>query len=251
MFSKKVLTAINCALIMLLIAIILVGCDTTSKPIITLDKRNGEPLEQVEVSYIGEATYQSGAMLFPNPTREGWFFNGWFLDEQCTQSAYDYPVKQDTIFYAGWVDSITVPFYHPTWLIKDYSELFTATTKVEPYEMSPYGLPQLKITLNVTPKGDFTGINSTDRFELQITHYWLSDEKFMGEYVSNDVVASVCMRNVWLEKDKDYTLLNEVIIMEYNNENLEYPITSFTLSNPRTKTVINYIFDEPTLQYKH
>lgn len=249
MFAKKICAGINCALSVLLIAITFVGCGV-SKPVITLDKRNGEPLERVTAPHSGAQTYKAGTMLFPNPTRDGWFFNGWFLDEQCTSSAYGVPIKKDTTFYADWVDSITVPPDAMPWPIEDYSELFTVSSTVEPYGTAN-GLPQLKLTLSVTPTGDFTGENSTDRFELQVTHYWLSDEKFLDEYVSDEIVALFGVRDVWLEKDKGYSLHDEVFIMDYNNNYLEYPIYSDTFSNPHTKTVINYIFGNPTLQYKH
>lgn len=248
MFSKK-FKQIGCILSAIIIATVFVGC-SNSKPIITLDKRNGEPLERIEVPYVGAETYKSGSMLFPNPIRKGWFFNGWFLDEQCTQSAYGVHIKSDTTFYADWVDSITVPFYTPTWLIsEDYSELFTVSSTVEPYAPA-YGLPRYKLTLSVTPTGDFTGENSTDRIEIQVTHYWLSDEKFLDEYVSEEIEAYVAVR-VWLQKDKGYALHNEVIIESYNNNSFEYPIYPSTFLNRHTKTAINYIFSEPTLQYKH
>ena len=232
-----------------LVAVAFAGCGIR-KPVITLDKRNGEPLERVEAPYRGAQTYRSGTMLFPNPTRKGWFFDGWFLDEACTQSAYDVPVNRDVTFYAGWTDRVTVPYDMPTWRFKDYGDLFTVTTKAEPYTPL-YGIPRLKLTLSVTPKGDYTGRESTDRIELQITHYWLSDEKFLDEYVSEEVVAYVGVRDVWLEKEKGYALKDEVILVDYNNEHLEHPIYSYTFANPHVKSEINYIFYEPTLQFNH
>ncbi len=248
MFVKKMRPILCCALAVLFAAAIFTGCG--SNPVITLEKRNGEPAERIELPYSGAATYKSGSMLFPDPTRENRFFNGWFLDEKCTQSAYGVPIKKDTTFYADWVDSIIVPANVPTWQIKDYSELFTVSTSAEPYEEVD-GLPQLKLTISVTPTGDFTGANSTDRFELQITHYWLSDEKFLDEYVSEEVVASIYTRDVWLEKGNGYSLQNESFIISYNNNYLDRPIYPSTFENLHTKTVINRIFEEPTLQYKY
>lgn len=36
------------------------------------------------------------------PTKEGYTFTGWYLDEACTQPYEGTPVTEDTVFYAGW-----------------------------------------------------------------------------------------------------------------------------------------------------
>ena len=220
----------------------LAGCGNTLR-VITLDKRNGEALEKIEAPHIGARTYKSGAKLFPNPTRKDWFFDGWYLDEACTQTAYDVPVEKDVTFYAGWTDSITVPQTTPAWLIVDYTELFTITATAAPYGSDG----EVKLTVTVTPTGDFTGEKSADEIEMQISYDWLSDEQFMGEYVSDEVVSYACTR-LTLKKENGFAVQNEVFIVDkYNCNNVH----SYTFNNPRTRIKIHYIFYEPTLQYNH
>lgn len=219
----------------------LAGCGNRL-PVITLDKRNGEALEKIEAPHIGASTCRSGAKLFPNPTRKDWFFDGWYLDEACTQTAYDVPVKKNVTFYAGWTDTITVPQTTPAWLIVDYTELFTVTATA-----APYGDDEVKLTVTVTPTGDFTGEKSADEIEMQISYDWLSDEKFMGEYVSDEVVSYACTR-LTLQKKNGFAVQNKVFIVDkYNCNNVH----SYTFGNPRNKIKIHYIFYEPTLQYNH
>jgi len=243
----KILLFTAGAVVMTLTAILFGGCN--KKPIVTFEKNNGEAPEQIEVVR-GDWTDKTGNMLISNPIREGYFFNGWFLDEQCTKSAYGVHINENLTFYADWTDTYIIPDYMPVWLFNGYEDLFAVTTKAEPYNLTA-GVSQLKLTLSVTPKGDFTGKLTTDRFELQITHKWLSDEMFMGEYVSDEVVAYVCLRDVWLDREHGYKLKDEVFIVDYNNELLEYPIYEYTYANNHTKTELNHIFEQPTLQYKH
>lgn len=45
------------------------------------------------------------------PTREGYTFTGWYLDEDCTQPYSGTTIEEDTVLYAGWqINTYTVTF---------------------------------------------------------------------------------------------------------------------------------------------
>lgn len=248
MLRKKLYAIAICLISAISLSSLFVGCGRN--PAVTLDKRNGEPTAEVQLPHRNEY-YYDGDYMFPAPSRSGWFFDRWYLDENCTEIVPDgYNITRDTTFYAGWVDSITVPGYVPDRLIKSYDDLFSLDVTAEPYGYM-YGLPLIKFTVNVTPKGDFTGENSADRIELQIGYSWLSDEKFLDEYVSDEVLSYIDFRDVWLEKENGYALKNKVFIKDYNPEHWDFPIYDYTFANERTEAKIEYVFGEPTLQYKH
>lgn len=49
--------------------------------------------------------------LPPAPTKEGYTFKGWFLDEACTQRYTGTTITSDTVLYAGWeINNYTVTF---------------------------------------------------------------------------------------------------------------------------------------------
>lgn len=79
-----------------------------------------------------------------------------------------------------------------------------------------------------------------------IRYEWLSDEKFMGEYVSDEVVAHA---TIWVTvtKDNNYSVVDYTeLVSEHNTGGID----SFTFSNPRTRAVIFSISDG-VLQYNH
>ena len=214
--------------------------DGTEEPVkhtVTLDFQNGSPTKTVDAPF---GNYIYNANDFEKPAREGYFFDGWYLDAACTQSAYQTQVKENITIYAGWTDTTVVPMNQTANSIP-YEELFDISIRAVPG--SWYNTANLYVT--VTPKGDFTGENSTDRFEIQVTHYWLSNEQFMGEY-TDDVAASLSAREIWLEKSNNYTVI-DFEVEEGGNDIHDYLFTEYT----RTAAKINYIFGDPTLQFNH
>lgn len=74
----------------------------------------------------------------------------------------------------------------------------------------------MSVTASVTAKSDFTGAESADSFQLVIRYEWLSDEQFMGEYVSDDAVAHA---TIWVTvtKDNNYSVVDYTeLVPEYN-----------------------------------
>lgn len=253
MLRKSISAAVICLLAAGLLSSV-AGCteNENKNPVITLIKRNGEPDEKIQIS-VSQTTFKLSNHSIEYPKREGWFFDGWYLDEDCTQSADGATIDKDVTFYAGWTDSILVnqyTKYETPWKISGYDDLFSLSVKVEPYENDEFGYPQMKFTVNVTPKGDFTGDEASDRFEMQIGYIWMSDEKVLGEYVSDEVVGLAQLRGIWLEKNKGFALHDEVYIQSYDNNNMTYPIYNYTFANEHTKSRIDYVFDA-MLQYKH
>jgi len=221
------------------------ACNTNRMPVITLDKQNGEALEYFTVPYKNVATYESGAKLFPNPEREGWFFDGWYLDKECTQTAYGVYVTEDVVFYAGWTDTLTLTCSTDAWNIT-FDKLFEVNASAKLHEQ--YGeVIYPAITVSVNALGDFTGEKSTDSIEVGIRYEWLSDEMFMGEYVSDEVVAWAFVRAT-LEKENNYSITDNEI--EVTNGNMS-GITQSTFSNQHCRAYIQFIFGEPTIQYNH
>ena len=167
----------------------LVGCGDNppalSQPVVTLDLRDGSAPQQITVSH---GDYISKTSPFKTPKREGWFFDSWYLDEACTESAIGTHITEDMHVYAGWTDSTVVPM-NPDANSIPYDELFDISIRAIPTGMQDTA----KLYITVTPKGDFTGENSTDRFEIQVSYKWLSNEQFMGEY-TNEVVAHASAR---------------------------------------------------------
>ena len=218
----------------------LAACDDDKepkKPMITLDFQNGAPTKTVDPPF---GNYIYGAKDFEKPTREGWFFTGWYLDAACTKSAYETQVKESMTIYAGWTDSTVVPMNQTATSIP-YEELFDISIRAVPGGWQNTA----KLYITVTPKGDFTGENSTDRFEIQVTHQWLSNEQFLGEY-TDEVTAYACAREIYLEKSNNYTL-TDYEIMTGGTTIPDYVFTE----NKRTAAKIDYIYGNPTLQYNH
>jgi len=69
-------------------------------PIVTLDYMDGEPSGTIKVPY--KVGY-GGTVTVPDPTRDGYMFNGWYYDIGCTQ-AYDptADITSDMTLYASW-----------------------------------------------------------------------------------------------------------------------------------------------------
>lgn len=104
----------------------------------------------------------------------------------------------------------------------------------------------MSVTASVTAKSDFTGAESADSFQLVIRYEWLSDEQFMGEYVSDEVVAHA---TIWVTvtKDNNYSVTDYTeLVPEHNTHGID----SFTFWNKRTRAVITHISDG-VLQYNH
>lgn len=217
----------------------LAACDDKEpeKPMITLDFQNGSPTKTVDPPF---GNYIYGPKDFEKPTREDWFFNGWYLDAACTKSAYETQVKESMTIYAGWTDSTVVPMNQTANSIP-YEELFDISIRA----VSTGNPNSAKLYVTVTPKGDFTGENSTDRFEIQVTHQWLSNEQFLGEY-TNEVTAYACAREIYLEKSNNYTLTDYVVY----TSGTQVPDYVY-VENERTVAKIDYIYGGPTLQFNH
>lgn len=232
---KKFATLCAVGLLAATLVFAFTGCDTNTpgKPVVTLDLQDGSAPKQVEPPF---GNYISGKDSFEAPTRDDWFFNGWFLDKACTVSAHDTRVTEDITVYAGWTDTITVAMNQTADSVP-YTELFDISITASAASS------HTNLFVTVTPKKDFTGANSTEKFEIQVSLRWLSDEQFMGEYVSDEVVAHASAREIYLEKSNGYTLTNFKTAAE--------PVPAYVFNNQRTVAVINYVFDEPTLQCKH
>lgn len=233
----KIFSGISAATCM---TVALAACDDDAGPekyTVTLDFRNGSPTKTVDAPF---GNYIFGPKDFEKPAREGWFFNGWYLDAACTKSAYATSVKENITIYASWTDT-TVVLMNQNANSVPYEDLFDISVRA--VKGSYQNTAKLFIT--VTPKGDFTGENSTDRFEIQVTHQWLSNEQFLGEY-TNEVAAYACAREIYLEKSNNYTLTNYEV--EAGGTTIpDYVFTEYE----RTFAKIDYIFGDPALQYNH
>ena len=210
---------------------------STQQPVVTLDLRDGSAPQQISVAH-GDLVMKNSP--FKIPKREGWFFDSWYLDENCTQSAINARILEDTKIYAGWTDTTVVPMNQTAFSVP-YEDLFDISIRAVPGGWENTA----KLYITVTPKGDFTGKNSTDRFEIQVTHNWLSNEQFLGEY-TNEVTAYACAREIYLEKSNNYTLTD----YEVTTGGTTIPDYVFN-ENRRTSAKIDYIYGDPTLQYNH
>lgn len=158
----------------------------------------------------------------------------------CTQSAHGLVIDKDVTYYAGWSDKVTLTHEYELWNAP-FTDLFEVTASASPRD---YG--SVSVTASVTAKSDFTGAESADSFQLVIRYEWLSDEQFMGEYVSDDVVAHA---TIWVTvtKDNNYSITDYTeLVSEHNTDGID----SFTFWNKRTRAVIFSISDG-VLQYNH
>lgn len=241
MKNIRAVTALCIALLMLMLTF--VGCDNDKYPVVTLDKQNGEPNEEVQLIHKVQYIFSNE---FPIPSREGWFFNGWFLDKECTQPVYMHKTSNDITIYADWTDSVTFTNGQECWNA-NFSDLFTASGTAVPY--GDYG--EIELTLTVTANGDFTGDKSTDEVKVWVRFEWLSSEQFLGEYVSDEVEASAAAV-ISLNKSNNYSVSDLKVIADKNNC---VGINEFTLNwNKRVRVRIRQIFSDTTdttLQYRH
>ena len=231
------ITALTLICVLTLCCFVLIGCDRN--PVVTLDKRNGEPIETVQMQS-KNYYWHYGAADFPAPSRAGYFFTGWFTDSACTQSAHGLVIDKDVTLYAGWSDKVKLTTDYELWNAP-FTDLFEVTASASPRD---YG--SVSVTASVTAKSDFTGAESADSFQLVIRYEWLSDEKFLGEYVSDDVVAHA---TIWVTvtKENNYSVVDYTeLVLEHNTGGID----SFTFSNHRTRAVITHISDG-ILQYNH
>ena len=201
---KKFATLCAVGLLAATLAFAFTGCDTNTpgKTVVTLDLQDGSAPKQVEPPF---GNYISGKDSFEAPTRDDWFFNGWFLDKACTVSAHDTRVTEDITVYAGWTDTITVAMNQTADSVP-YTELFDISITASAASS------HTNLFVTVTPKMDFTGAHDS-------------------------------AREIYLEKSNGYTLTNFKTAAE--------PVPAYVFDNQRTVAVINYVFDEPTLQCKH
>ena len=231
------ITALTLICVLTLCCFVLIGCDRN--PVVTLDKRNGEPIETVQMQS-KNYYWHYGAADFPAPSRAGYFFTGWFTDPDCTQSAHGLVIDKDVTLYAGWSDKVKLTTDYELWNAP-FTDLFEVTASAAPQD---YG--SVSVTASVTAKSDFTGAESADSFQLVVRYEWLSDEKFMGEYVSDEVVAYA---TIWVTvtKDDNYSVADYTELVSEDNT---YGIDSFTFWNTRTRAVVWKISDG-VLQYNH
>lgn len=99
-----------------------------------------------------DMTVANGSYLdYPaeKPTREGYYFTGWYLDPACTQEAYfgKVPVTSDTILYAGWAVQ-----RYDIWLDPDYI-MYWSTASLA-------GLPAPGELVNVSVEDSFSNITA-------------------------------------------------------------------------------------------
>lgn len=209
------------------------GNKTPKDPIytITLDLQNGSEPEQMKI-WEGNTINQN--FPFKTPKREGWFFDSWYFDAACTQSAIGWSISEDRTVYAGWTDKAVVP-ETPTALFP-CTDLFEVSV-----EVTPLTSDTVSIAYSVTPKGDFSGAESTESFGMSVSYLWLSTEQFMGEYVSDDIVAMTSVSDINLKKSENYSVT--AVSVEHVNGAVDF-------TSERTKMEIR-IFGSPTLQYNH
>lgn len=86
-----VITLASCCLVF-------AGCGNKN-PTVTLDKRNGEPIDTIQMQS-QHCYWQYGAADFPAPSRSGYFFAGWFTDFACIRSVHGMTIDKDVAFYA-------------------------------------------------------------------------------------------------------------------------------------------------------
>ena len=76
--------------------------------------RNGNTKELISSACIKEDYYRVKKNVLPlpePPTKEGYTFTGWFLDEDCTIPYEGTTITEDTVLYAGWkINTYTVTF---------------------------------------------------------------------------------------------------------------------------------------------
>lgn len=118
-----------------------------------MDKQNGEPRETVQLSYKPYFWRNYGDHKISMPTREGYFFNGWYFDPECTQTACKTYIEKDAVLYACWTDTIVFSYEGYEFWDVHFDDLFEVTTSAASYD--DYG--RVALTVTVTPKGDFTG----------------------------------------------------------------------------------------------
>lgn len=235
------------ALFISLLMLTFVGCDNNEYPIVTLDKQNGEPNEQVQLTQKTDIAYNNGINLFSNPSRQGWFFNGWFLDKECTQSVSQYKIEKDVTFYAGWTDCVSFAGSYEPWNVS-YDDLFTLSGTAMLVER-PYvaNFMEVELTLTITATGDFTGDKSTDKLSVWVAYEWLNDEQFLGEYVSDEVIARASTL-ITLEKSNNFSVSDYKVI---EGNGTVSGVTPSTFNIARTRVRISRINGDQMLQYRH
>ncbi|MDR2201743.1 MAG: InlB B-repeat-containing protein [Clostridiales bacterium] len=157
-----------------------------------------------------KGTFYKGLGSIDDPKKDDWFFNGWYLDKECTKKVVEktgeeYKPTENTSFYAGWSDHTEIPsntgdgYPHPL-----VGEIFYADLSFSWVGASPTNI--VRFSGSITAKGNFTGDLSSDRIRLQINYTWYSGESFLGELLDPDKIVASVSTTEYLEKSKNFSI---------------------------------------------
>lgn len=252
---KKFINIICCMLLAVCMTLTLSACGGNNPDsdlvTITLNEMNGKPTQTVRVH---KGVTIPGGSAFSNwPTRYEWFFDAWYLDEECSTLAEGHIVNEDMTIYAGWKDHKVIPHYNS--YPEPYNTLFDADIVVT-YNANS-GIVNLSGSIKAI--GDMTGELSNETIEVSVRYDWLSDEMFMDQYVSDEVSCWTSFRFT-LSKEDNFTMEN--INASFNRYSTERPNISASIENiysggfvtGRHTSYISVISGEqgsPTIQYNH
>ncbi len=100
--TKKVLLAIMLVCMSCLICVFMLACNSKPKMQYSFETNGGEAIERIEVEEGKEFT-------LPVPEREGYGFDGWYLNENLSGTSYEkYVASENATFYAKWTKLATL-----------------------------------------------------------------------------------------------------------------------------------------------
>ena len=142
-------------------------------------------------------TYQGAWPILPEPTREGYYFNGWFNDsasQTATPTNTAVALTSDTTIYAKWTQRLTATFIDPLNLTTQTVDVASGSTPVAPFTPSYNGYtftgwsPALRnITQDTTYTAQFTG---TQYFITYHSNFGIPEETRKINYVYGTAKAA-------------------------------------------------------------
>ncbi len=159
---------------------------------VTLDPGEGT-VDPTSVS----VTYQGAWPTLPEPTREGYYFNGWFNDsasQTATPTNTAVALTSDTTIYAKWTQRLTATFIDPLNSTTQTVDVASGSTPVAPFTPFYNGYtftgwsPALRnITQDTTYTAQFTG---TQYFITYHSNFGIPEETRKINYVYGTAKAA-------------------------------------------------------------
>lgn len=145
-----------------------------------------------------DVTYQGAWPTLPEPTREGYYFNGWFNDrasQTATPTNTAVALTSDTTIYAKWTQRLTATFIDPLNSTTQTVDVASGSTPVAPFTPSHAGYtfagwsPALRnITQDTTYTAQFTG---TQYFITYHSNFGIPEETRKIDYVYGTAKAAL------------------------------------------------------------